>query len=311
MRRFKNILYFADGATEGCSALARAVTLARANNATLTVFDVVPEGDSQEEILRRLDVDIDQLLRKDREAEVDTLVASLRDQDISIRKRVVSGIPFVEVIRAVIDNGCDLVIKTARPPDSFAKRSLGSTELHLLRKCPCPIWIDRQDAAVPYKTVLAAVDPGDSESLDSGRLILDLASSLAKKEAANLAVIHVWSLYGESRLRSGRAGISSAELESLLEDTRERHRDRLGALLDVYGMTTDDDGVHLVKGDPAQSIRALSSELKADLVVMGTLEHRRIPGFFIGNTAEDVLQTTQASIIAIKPAGFVSPVKAE
>ena len=311
MRRFKNILYFADGATEHSSALERAVTLARVNNATLTVFDVIPEGNSQEEILRRLDVDIDQLSRTEREAEVDALVASLRDQDISIRKRVVSGIPFVEVIRAVIDNGYDLVIKTARPPDSFVKRTLGSTELHLLRKCPCPIWIDRQDAAVPYKTVLAAVDPGDSEHLDSARLIMDLATSLVKQEAANLAVIHAWSLPGESRLRSGRAEVSSTELELLLEEIRERHRDYLGALLDDYGMTTDDDGVHLVKGDPAQSIRDLSSELNADLIVMGTLEHCRIPGFFIGNTAEDVLQTTQASILAIKPHGFVSPVKAE
>jgi nucleotide-binding universal stress UspA family protein len=43
---------------------------------------------------------------------------------------------------------------------------------------------------------------------------------------------------------------------------------------------------------------------------MGTLGRPGTPGVFIGNTAEDVLQTTQASVLAIKPFGFVSPVTA-
>jgi len=34
-----------------------------------------------------------------------------------------------------------------------------------------------------------------------------------------------------------------------------------------------------------------------------------VPGFFMGNTAEEVLQTTMASVLAVKPAGFVSPVQ--
>jgi universal stress protein E len=45
--------------------------------------------------------------------------------------------------------------------------------------------------------------------------------------------------------------------------------------------------------------------------VMGTLGRTGIPGFFIGNTAEEILQTTHASVLAIKPTGFVSPVETE
>ena len=310
MRRFKNILYFADGATERHPAMERAVAWARANNARLTIFDVVPESDSPTEAEKRFNVDIARVMRKDREAVMDTLVSHFQDTDISIHQRAVNGIPFVEVIRAVLDNGYDLVMKTAKPPDSFVKRTLGSTDLHLLRKCPCPIWIDRSDAAMPYETILAAVDPADSGYLDSARLIMDLATSLAKQEAASLAIVHAWRLHGESQLRNGWAEVSEAELERLLEETRKEHRERLNVLLADYDMTSDDDGVHLVKGDPAPSIRTLSKESNADLVVMGTLEHRKFPGFFIGNTAEDVLQTTQASVLAIKPFGFVSPVTA-
>lgn len=74
-------------------------------------------------------------------------------------------------------------------------------------------------------------------------------------------------------------------------------------------MDPDGERVHLVNGDPSQVIRSVAEGLPADLVVMGTVGRVGIPGFFIGNTAEEVIQTTSASVLAVKPAGFVSPVE--
>jgi len=34
-----------------------------------------------------------------------------------------------------------------------------------------------------------------------------------------------------------------------------------------------------------------------------------VAGFFIGNTAESVLQQVNCSVLTVKPEGFVSPVK--
>ncbi len=48
--------------------------------------------------------------------------------------------------------------------------------------------------------------------------------------------------------------------------------------------------------------------VSADLIVMGTKGRTGIPGLIIGNTAENVLQRTKASVLAVKPNGFVSPV---
>ena len=53
---------------------------------------------------------------------------------------------------------------------------------------------------------------------------------------------------------------------------------------------------------------SFSQEVEADLVVIGTVGRTGIPGLIIGNTAENVLQTTSASVLAVKPSGFVSPV---
>jgi len=49
--------------------------------------------------------------------------------------------------------------------------------------------------------------------------------------------------------------------------------------------------------------------LQADLVVMGTVARTGIAGWLIGNTAEAILEQLQCSVLAVKPHGFVSPVK--
>lgn len=53
----------------------------------------------------------------------------------------------------------------------------------------------------------------------------------------------------------------------------------------------------------------LAAEHGIDLIVMGTVCRIGVAGFFIGNTAENVLQQADCSVLTIKPEGFVSPVK--
>ena len=225
-----------------------------------------------------------------------------------IYTQVLTGIPFIEVIHAVQRNGYDLLMKVARPSGKLAERLFGSSDMHLLRKCPCPVWIDRPDCALPYQSILAAVDPKGHTGEGLNRLIMDLATSLAEREQARLHVVHVWQLEGEPMLRSGRGRISEVDLRNLLDVYKRRHRLGLDRLLNDYDMVSGDENVHLLKGDTAQSKAALARELSTDLIVMGTVGRSGIAGLLISNTAEDVLQTTHASVLTIKPKKFVSPI---
>jgi len=309
MKRFKNILYLADGIEEAGTALRRALGLAKTNNARLTVMDVIGEPPSVTgQIKARFGLDVDQLLRDQRQESLDALVRPFQEPDTLIYTRVASGVAFVEVIRAVLESGYDLVVKPARPPDGLSERLLGSTDLHLLRKCPCPVWIDRPGQSPHYARVLAAVDPMRGREEGCARLVMDLANSLAERESARLDVLHAWRLEGESIFRNGRARLSKEQVDQLVEEERRRHMERFEALLSRYGRGLDHPGVHLVKGEAAPSIRAWAERLQADVIVMGTLGRSGIPGLIIGNTAEEVLQATETSILAVKPEGFVSPV---
>ncbi|MEJ2424488.1 MAG: universal stress protein, partial [Candidatus Thiodiazotropha sp.] len=157
--------------------------------------------------------------------------------------------------------------------------------------------------------ILAAVDPMAPAQDNCARLVMDLATSLARRESATLEVIHAWQLYGESLLRDGRFHMASDELERQLTATKLNHRARLAELLSGYGMTPYDAGVSLIKAEAATAIRKQAEASQADLIVMGTVGRSGIPGLFIGNTAESVLQTTQSSILAVKPPAFVTPVR--
>jgi nucleotide-binding universal stress UspA family protein len=309
MKRFKNILFLADRDKGITTALDRAVATAETNGARLTVMDVTAEIGIASYIKRAYSVDLDAQARKQRMQFLETLTQPYTDRDIPVYTTIATGIPFIEVVRAVQRNGHDLVMKVAEHDSGLASPLFGSTDMHLMRKCPCPVWIDRAGNKPAYHRIIAAVDPFDDESGNLQRLILDLATSLSDREHATLDVVHAWEMPGESMLAHGRGRIPRSELDLLLDATETRHREALDALLSSYGLSTGSANVHLLKGRPAQIISGYAREQENDLIVMGTLGRAGIAGLFIGNTAEDVLRETQTAVLAVKPDGFITPIQ--
>lgn len=308
MKRFKNILFLADRDKGLSASLDRAVDIANANGARLTVMDVTTEIGIADYIQRTYSLDLNAQLKEKRLQFLETLTQRYTDKDIPVYTRVVSGIPFIEVVRAVQRNAYDLVMKVAEHDSGLVSSLFGSTDMHLMRKCPCPVWIDRAGDEPAYHRILAAVDPFDDESGSLQRLILDLATSLSEHEHATLEVMHAWELPGESILANGRGRIPRTELDLLLEATETSHREALDALLSAYGLSTGYSNVHLHKGRAAQIISTYAREQEHDLIVMGTLGRAGIAGLFIGNTAEYVLREAQTAVLAVKPNGFVKPI---
>ncbi|MCG6940405.1 MAG: universal stress protein [Thiohalocapsa sp.] len=311
MKRFKNVLYFADGEDRQTLAFKRALQLARRNRARLTIADVVADEDLPADLLRRLGIAGEHPQHTARVEALAPLVTAARDQGIKVRSLVLGGIAFVEIIRAVLRNGCDLVMKSARHSAGPTNRLFGTTDLHLLRKCPCPVWIDRAGAGQApqhYASILAAVDPSQPNTAALNRLIMDLATLLAEREGAALHVVHAWRLPFESALLTGRARMPPGELAEALGFIQWRREEALGGLLTDYGLSLESPRVHLLKGHAAEVIAECADKVGAELIVMGTLGRAGVPGVFIGSTAEDVIQAAETPVLAVKPERFVSPV---
>jgi nucleotide-binding universal stress UspA family protein len=317
MKRFKNILCVVNTLEACAPVVERAVTLAGNNHADLTVIEVVPplragtrmpkEGPSA--------ADLQAALVAGRERGLETLLAPYR-QRLDVRSSVRTGTLFLEVVREVLRKGHDLVIKAPEDP-SWLERLFGSDDMHLLRKCPCPVWLTKAQAPQPYRRVLAALDvdvnrPDKERAAQHAmnRQILEIAGSLALTESAELHVAHAWEAIGESIMRGALLNTPEETIAAYIEGERRQCEAGLDALVREASGAADfpRPRIHLPRGSAREQIPALARRLKADLVVMGTVVRTGIPGLIIGNTAEMILDQLACSVLAVKPPGFVTPV---
>jgi universal stress protein E len=311
MQRFKNILVVVDelNISSDNPAVQRGAELARQNDAALTLLHVFDEP--QASIKQYQDFvsadELSSLLTQNKSVALEKLVIPLRSSLFQVGSRVVIGRGFIEIISQVLRNDFDIVIKVAQTQGNH----LDSNDIHLMRKCPCPVWLIRKENK--SNAVLAAIDLRLEESIagqQMNRLIMDLASSLVKWDKAKLHMICCWTLFGEDALRnSGFLKISSEKLTAMLDAERVEYQARQKNLAMAYNI--DEQQLVLIKGKPDYIIPEFVHDKHINTVVMGTVGRTGIPGLIIGNTAETVLHSIDTSIIAVKPSDFISPVSGE
>ncbi len=321
MERFKNILLIADGDCWRETAFQKALSLAQHNQADLTLIHIVdfPQassllGDTPYKKLKNA-------LIEERENDLDDVIRQAA-KGMNITRKIIEGSMFPGIIMEVLRHRYDLVIKCAEEKSSLYERVFGSSDMHLLRKCPCPVWIMKTGDKGQYQRILAAVDveqEDDEQSSGLNQQILELASSLALSEFAELHIVHAWTAWGEGLLNTPRFSLADDEEvadwveKQRLADT-EKMQQLIQSLEQVLGSKTREyikPQIHTIKGEPHRVIPQVAKEIEADLVVMGTVARTGIPGLIMGNTAETILNRLDCSVLAVKPPGFVSPVTLE
>jgi universal stress protein E len=326
MKRFKDILCVMEPQAACQCALERAVALGESNQARVTVATVierVPEG------IRIPEGgpgpgDMQARLTEAQAQRLKTLIEPHHAR-VKIKAKVLVGTSFLEIIREVLRNDHDLVIKCPESPD-WLDRFFAGDDMHLLRKCPCPVWLVKPGTAESYQRILAAVDVDDNyppaelktrQALND--MVMELAGSLAVSEFAELHVVHAWEAVGESAMRHG-AFMSQPEDEvnAYVEEVGRRHAQLLNTLMQETGAKLGQDAMdyikpqrHLLKGSARKEIPALAKRLQVDCIVMGTVARTGVRGFIMGNTAETILEQIDCSVLAIKPPGFETPVTLE
>lgn len=231
--------------------------------------------------------------------------------NLAVNSKVVDGIPFIEIINQVVKQDYDLImIMTDNNQSSVLEKFFGSTQMQLLRKCPCPVWVIKPDSGPLFKRVLT---PLDTEELDETHASLNqtlVQATRATIELGNKSIhfVQVWSVYGEGYIAT-RAGVSEETISELRRETLKENKQRLRDVLAQENWGTTQVNTHFPRSDfPAEEIIQLVAKEKIDLLIMGTVCRTGIEGFIVGNTAEKVLNEVSCSVLAFKPEGFVSPV---
>ena len=228
MRDFRSILLVFDREDDATAALEWVVPLARGSQARLTVVEVIDEVPCGVRTSRKM---ADPRVRRGSqqpgfergEKHLAQTMEILRAQGLDPDSRVLVGIPFLEITRQVLRDRHDLVIVPAEGNCGLRNRLLDSPALHLIRTCPCPIWMFRSVRDKPHGGILAALE-GEEEDCDGlNHKILDFAYCLAQWENSDIHVLHARPT-GEERLTRQPAGAGQSTCQELPLESSARGR---------------------------------------------------------------------------------------
>ncbi|MBK9167961.1 MAG: universal stress protein [Bryobacterales bacterium] len=303
VRYFKKILLVVNHDWDRDSAFKKALLLAKRNGAELMLAGIYrgpepPSADDEEEsrhIGDRLSV----------------MASAAEHARIRVRQKLLVGKPELEIIREVLRNGHDLVIVSAGK-GGLREALFGSSIMKVLRKCPCPVWVADERAPARNGRIMAAVDldPLNQQTIELNQKIMDFAISAARLDKGELHVVHAWRFL-EKHVLMDAPQLPAGTADRALDESEAVRRQWMESLLGANPPGDVRYESHLVEGDPGLVIPATAKRLKADLIVMGTVGRSGIPGLIMGNTAERILRHVHCSVLAVKPDGFVTPVRLE
>lgn len=289
-------------------AFLRGVELARVHSARLLLFTAlnvsekalhfVDEADRAHVVNEPADA-VNQVLRQ--------LEEEARAKGVQATHKLASGKGWLEIIKQVLRDKHDLVVVGTHDRTGLRRVLFGDIARKLVRRCPCPVLVNKLGTIGPSPRLLITTDLKAS-SQEALRLGIDLA----EKWNAHVDVLHVveypldriWTSATPDGRELGYHVKIRAEAEQLLYQQLEKTDYKaLGSRLQV----------HLVDGDglPDIAIQRFIQVHQIQLLVIGTTGRRGIQRIMVGSTSERLLPEVHCSVLAVKPPDFVCPIKLE
>lgn len=291
---FKNILVSIDFKAEAEEEkIHRAFDMARQDKSiSLTFIYVVLEVAADPEISVLSSDKQEKLLVNDGLRSLENLVAFFQEDD-PIENEItyianVAKKPSTGVIQQVLRGKHDLLMVSTRDK-SLAESLLGSTTLEIMRRCPCPIWAVKPENNERKKIMVGIHfdDKVEDRNNALNKELLKLSTLFNRATTEELHLVNV--------------------VKKLTPEIREQH------LSDIKQLATTIDSnlqvtIEVLEGDVTKVLPDYAEKQSIALVMLGMLSRTGLMGFFIGNTAEKILDDLDCSVVTAKPNSFVSPI---
>lgn len=287
--------------------------LARALDAQLELFHVItdPVAVDTLEVARQGIESYEAEQRQRYLKRLERMAAPLRRTGLEVGVAAEWDHPVHEaVVRRAQATGAGLIVSERHAGRHVAPWLLHYSDRELMRHSPVPVLLSKTRRRYDDVKVLAAIDPSHAlaKSARMDEQILRMAAQLNDAMRGQLHVLHAFvpSLIdipeselllpdSPARILRGAEAVARTRLDKALRAAR------LGAL--------PRSRRHLVARHPVDAIPLLAKKLDVDIVVMGLLR-TGFKGFFIGNTAERLLDDLACDLLVVKPPGFRTHVPA-
>lgn len=296
MKRFKNILVSYDLTDGGEATLDRAIALARQNDAQLTLVQVIDPNWKAAEMIG------------ERRRMLARLASGIVLPESQVATEVRLGVRAEEILAAARERAADLIMMPDEIGSTFTRLLAIDTEAELMRHADCPVWVVRGSDANRYQRIVAAVDAGkpDAYSCTANRRILEMASSLARMEDAELRILYAWEFEGTERERMN-SELPPGMYAEQLELGRLRNLEMVAWLVaDILGEPLVGQPV-AVHGRPEKAIVDYIETAGADLLVMEGSAGNPLTAGFLDTPALQMLRKADCSVLLTRPGPISAP----
>lgn len=309
MAKYQNILVAIDAQQDDQPALRRAVYLNQRLGGQITAF--LPIYDFSYEMTTLLSPDERMTMRK---GVISQRTEWIREQasaylaaGVKIDIKVVwHNRPYEAIIQEVLDGGYDLLLKMAHQHDRLQAVVFTPTDWHLLRKCPCPVWMVKDQPWPEGGKAVVAVNLASEEPHHDPLNTRLVRETLELAEQVNHTEVH---LVGAYPITPVNIAIELPDFDPGVYNDAIRGQHLLAMKALRQSFSIDEKFTHVAKGLPEEVIPDLADRLDAGVVVLGTIGRTGLSAAFLGNTAEQVIDHLRCDLLAIKPEGFTSPVE--
>jgi universal stress protein E len=178
-----------------------------------------------------------------------------------------------QAVRAAARCAASLVFKSSFTHAAVQRELRPTSDFTLLRLSPCPVLLVKDQHDWHSRRVIAAVN---SQSVDDahGRLnnlVVSLAQNFSDAYGSD---VHFVTAYADAN-----------------------NPPDAGALAQRFGAPIEH--IHVSRGSAAEVIAEQARAVDADLIIIGTVGRSGIKGRVVGNTAEKVLDQTDADVLVV------------
>jgi len=275
--------------------LRKSAAIARAWDASLELFHVVEKAAS-------IHSDDQGSLEQTALRKLQSIEHSPDFKGLKVQSRVTREYPAHEVIlQRALRSRADLVVTAPRPRTLGSRLILRNTDWELIRHCPCQLLLIKSKGTYDKPEILTAVDPFHTHAkpVDLDARLLSVGESWARQLSGKQHIFHAFlPLASAVPMPSGQpmAGWLAPEIEDLHAKQITR------AFKDLaVGAAIDPARRHLSVGDVGTEMERTVKRTNARIVVMGAIARGALKRFFIGNTAERLLDSVSSDILIVKP----------
>jgi universal stress protein E len=233
---------------------------------------------------------------------IEDLAKPLKDKGLSVGTQVLEERPIAEgVLQQVLDLKPAYLVKGTQYHDAAERAIFVDTDWHLMRSCPCPLWLVKTGKMPDKPRIVATVDPMHSHDKPAAldQVIVDNARRIAAATDGEVHLLHTYHwLQGVGAAANRTFKPIKIQVDEIEGRMRDEHQERLDALAAANGI--DAAHTHQLPGAARELIPAFVRSEEADLVVMGALARWGLKRAVIGSTAERVLDQLPCDILLVR-----------